>query len=167
MGKAFSPWSSLEPLPHQLQRLVDCQGSLGVSETGGCVTIQPVDWTSVTFPKRGSQEGDESGFLLSHCDGPEQRLGRLLMLYEGCGGVCGQIMPMLRPSPPPCLLGLRPLLWFFPASGPGEIKWANALSQGCFRPLHSPTVGILGEGRGRALEAIFSQVQALESPGQW
>lgn len=30
-----------------------------------------------------------------------------------------------------------------------------------------PTVGILGEVRGRALEALFSQVQALESPGQW
>lgn len=60
----------------------------------------------------------------------------------------------------------RGLLPLFLASEAGEIKGANARVQGQPLPLRLPTLGVLGEVRGRALEPLFTQGQAPESRDQ-
>lgn len=59
--------------------------------------------------------------------------------------------------------GSSPFFVFFLASGPGEIKLANAQTKGSLLALHAPTLGVLGKVRGWALEPLFTQVQAPES----
>lgn len=80
-------------------------------------------------------------------------------MEESVGGTA----PMPRTGTTTLPPGSSPFFVFFLASGPGEIKLANAQTKGGLLALHVPTLGVLGKVRGWALEPLFTQVQAPES----